>query len=358
MDKRDRRIKRKADSWLGTLVYHTARNDIPTQTLSQRLQGIITPLLTPETIKEATNSALGRLSSSDFTISLKDRMAKGCASDRVLKHISVMHEVYDWRSISPHAEAPQTLGELIERWAELTKQDEQDFQMRIYPRLVSLSRNWWRKTKALGLTDEEVFKHPEEAAEFMSGLIRLLIAETPTSKMNEIIRLGFQELANTSPDAMQPELQHSLAEAADFTTWRTCNKIGNAFEQNPDAREAISTPEVTALVMYEEARQGWNDSTDKATELLNDNLASELDGGKTRYTTKTALLHALNSLSRRSLISNLSDAIKGKLRYRLIQKAQDWVRKQIQNVELKWQFTESAEKDRSASGIRSWLFRR
>ena len=124
MDKKDRRIKRKADSWLGTLVYHTARNDIPTQTLSQRLQGIITPSLTPETIKEATNSALGRLSSSDFTISLKDRMAKGCASDRVLKHISVMHEVYDWRSISPDAEAPQTLGELIERWAELTKQDE------------------------------------------------------------------------------------------------------------------------------------------------------------------------------------------------------------------------------------------
>lgn len=358
MDKRDKKIKRKADSWLGTLVYHTARNDIPTQTLSQRLQGIITPLLTSEAIKEAANSALGGLSSSDFTTSLKDRMAKGCVSDRALKRISVMHEVYDWHSISPDAEEPQTLGELIKRWAELTNQDQQDFQMRIYPRLESLLRKWWRKTKAPGLTDGEVFKDPEEAAEFTSGLIRLLIAETPTSKMNEIIRLGLHELANASPDAMQPELQHSLAEVADFTTWRTCNEIGSVFEQTPNAREAISTPEVTALVMYEEARQGWIDSTDKATELLNDNLASELDSSKPKHAIKTALLHAISSVLRRSLISNLGDAIKGELKSRLIRKAQDWLRKQIQNVEISWQFPESAEKDKKTSGIRSWLFRR
>lgn len=356
MDKRDRRIKRKADSWLGTLVYHTARNDIPTQTLSQRLQGIITPLLTPETIKEATNSALGGLSSSDFAISLKDRMAKRCVSDRVLKHISVMHEVYDWRSISPDAEAPQTLGELIERWAELTKQDEQDFQMRIYPRLVSLSRNWWRKTKALGLTDEEVFKHPEEAAEFMSGLIRLLIAETPTSKMNEIIRLGFQELANTSPDAMQPELQHSLAEAADFTTWRTCNKIGNAFEQNPDAREAISTPEVTALVTYEEARQGWKEGKDKdAIKILRESLDSEL---KEEVNNEDEIIKSsIESISRRGLINNLLDALNGQLRQRFNEIIKTLLRN-IKEVVSTWEFDTGDSDKGNTNNIRNWLFRR
>ena len=230
--------------------------------------------------------------------------------------------------------------------------------MRIYPGLESLIQEWWQKTKAPSLTDKNVFEHPKEAAEFTSGLVRLLIAETPTSKMNEIIRLGLQELANTSPDALQTELQHSLAEAADFTTWRTCNEIGSAFEQNPNAREAISTPEVTALVMYEEAKQGWNDSTEIATALLNDNLASELDSSKPKHAIKTALLHAISSVLRRSLISNLGDAIKGKLKSRLIQKAQDWLKEKIQNVEIKWQFTESAEKDKSTSGIRNWLFRR
>lgn len=356
MDKRNRRIKRKADSWLGTLVYHTARNDIPTQTLSQRLQGIITPLLTPETIKEATNSALGGLSSSDFTISLKDRMAKGCVSDRVLKHISVMHEVYDWRSISPDAEAPQTLGELIKRWAELTKQDEQDFQMRIYPRLVSLSRSWWRKTKALGLTDEEVFKHPEEAAGFMSGLIRLLIAETPTSKMNEIIRLGFQELANTSPDAMQPELQHSLAEAADFTTWRTCNKIGSAFEQNPDAREAISTPEVTALVMYEEAKQGWKEGKDKDTiKILRESLDSEL---KEEVNNEDEIIKSsIESISRRGLINNLLDALNGQLRQRFNEIIKTLLRN-IKEVVSAWEFDTGDSDKGKTNNVRNWLFRR
>ncbi len=111
-------------------------------------------------------------------------------------------------------------------------------------------------------------------------------------------------------------------------------------------------------MMYEEARQGWNDSTDKATELLKDNLASELDGGKPKHAIKTATSHAISSVLRRNLIINLGDAIKGKLKSKLIRQAQDWLRKQIQDVELKWQFTESAEKNKNTSGIRNWLFRR
>lgn len=228
----------------------------------------------------------------------------------------------------------------------------------MYPKLEALVQEWQSKTGCLGLTNEVVFQHPQEAGEFMTGFIRLLIEETPHAKLIELLRSAMRTITETPSVDFAAELQGILRDSCGFTAWKTGRHVGATLEANPEVKAALSTTEVAALVAHEECKHGWANSDDKPLELLEAALAPELRESAKGRPVKVALQCALRFAGRRSLLNNLADAIKGQLRNRLIQTALRWLKEGGVQVVRHWEFPESPIGKENGNGVRDWLFRR
>lgn len=197
---------------------------------------------------------------------------------------------------------------------------------RLHSKLVPLVKDWENKTGCLGLGNEAVFEHPTEAAQFMAQSVNLLIAETPPANLAHGIRSAMQAVVDNPSSKVEKELHDLLGDASEFTAWKTNRQIGAALEANPESKVALSAPEVTALVEYEEAKQGWGGDAQIAMHILEDSLGAELSqhsGG----TTRDALAEALKSVGRCSPLNNLRDALRGQLRARILTAVSDWIGK-------------------------------
>ncbi len=221
----DRNTTRKLEAWVGTLTYHSAVGEMDTEVFGQYLQSIITPLMPASTIREVTRDALAQMSSCDDT-GLKGEILKRHTPERMTEHLSLAQEMLTWRSPAQEAEKTQTIGDLIQGWAESTGQNRQDFEARMYPKLEALVQEWQSKTGCLGLTNEVVFQHPKEAGEFMTGFIRLLIEETPHAKLTELLRSAMRTITETPSVDFAPELQGIVRDSCGFTAWKTGRQMG------------------------------------------------------------------------------------------------------------------------------------
>lgn len=351
------RIKRKVDAWLGTMLYHSARGQVDSSAFGRQLQSIVGPAIRPQAIQQTFRDAVGQVAPGADDLELKGRVLARCTPQRMAEQISFAQEALAWRPLAQKGKKPQTIGEVIQGWAELTGQSPAEFEQRVYPKLKGLLQDWRRKTRCLGLTDEEVFGRPKEAATFLAGFWKVLIEETPEANLAELGNTACTLIAKTPTSKLQAQFHDLLGQASEFTAWRASRETAAALEANPKARVALSTPEVAALVRYEEQKQGWGDAH-QAIELLETSLASELQDRTRGRPTKTLILNVLRSAARRSLLSNLRDAVNGQLRGRLVETALRWVEKEGAQVATHWEFPESPLEKQNMNGIRRWLFRR
>ncbi len=323
MKRPDQKIKRKFDAWLGTLLYHAAQGQADSGVFGERLESIVAPQMPPDAVREAARDALAQMPLWEDLTDLKGEVLKRCTPQRMTEGIGLVQELLAWQPTANDS-GSQTIGDLVRGWAELTRQDSGEFEERLYPKLVPLVAEWQCKTNYPGFTEEAVFQHPQEVGEFMAGLIKVFLEETPQAKLVGLMSVAMSAITETPSADVEAGLQDALREGCAFTAWRTSRQLGDALEANPQVKAALSTPEVAALVEYEEQGQGWGGDADKAVELLEGSLGTQLQEQIRGRPTKAALLNALKSAGRRSLLNNLMDAVKGHLSGRLIEIAVRW----------------------------------
>jgi hypothetical protein len=339
---KDKSTKRRLDTWLGTLVYHSAQGEADIGVFGQRLEEIVAPIAPAEAIQEVAQKAAQILQTVEGA-SLKDCLLGACTPVKMAGHIQLAQDTMTWHPVLNEDEGCQTVGDLVRYWATLTGQDPGDFEMRVNPRLEVLVWDLWRQADNVGLTDEAVLQHPQEAAEFMAGLLNLLFEETPPAKLVEAAATGMGAVADASIVDLKNGLRELLGQASEFTAWRASQQIGVTLESNPEVRQALSTSEVAALVEYEEQRQGWGGDADKAVKVLECNLGSELGQPSGGWAAKSGLLSALQSVARRSLTGNLKEAIRGGLRGRIVELARGWLDKQGMHKAVAMRYEEESE---------------
>jgi len=333
MEIRDRKTQGKLQAWVGILIFHSAHGEADTGLLGHRLQSIIAPIVAPEVLQEAARKALNEISSPKAMPEFKNKVVRGCTREKAQERIELMRELLVWRPVGGDSKC-QTLGDLVRCWAELTRQDSGEFEGRFYPKLVPFVADWQRKTRRPGFTDEAVFQHPREGGEFMAGLIKVFLEETPQAKLEELMTTATSAIVETPGDELRKGLKDMLEESCVFTAWQTSRQVSAALESNPEVKTALSAPEVAAIVEYEEHRVGWGGNTETAIQLLADGIKSELLPDQGERNVADVCAHALRVTARRSLLRNLGDAVKGGLRERLIETVAHWIRRLPR---LKWE---------------------
>jgi len=350
-------LRKKAKSWLAILTYYCAQGQISLDVTSQRLRSLYKPIFRPELLQGVISSTLSQVTSQKETPALKKRLMSRRASKRIESRTTEYLEILDRKTLGKAKQANCTLGRLLASWAVLTDQAPKDFIVRVYPSIGRLHEKWQKRTSCRGFSDDDCLSHPQEFAEFMSGFYRILIQETPEEKLKHVITEGISALGSIiETRGLDKTLYGLCGQANDLMTADAVEKIDSALKANPSAGGSLTTPEFQALVLREETKLGWSENTDdKAIEILQESFSSELE--EAAIAKDEIIRNSLESISRRSLWSNLQDALNKQLRPRFIESIIHFL-KYIVRVESSWEFDTSNLIEKNARSVQKWLFRR
>jgi len=350
-------LRRKAKSWLAMLTFYCALGQTQLDVLSQRLMSLYKPVVRPKILQRVIKNTLCQVTSQKETPGLKKRLMSRRASKRIEGRVFSFPQMLDGKTLARSKQNTCTLGRLVSSWAVLTDQAPKDFIVRVYPSINRLYRNWRTGTSCRGFSDGDCLSHPKEFAEFMSGFYRTLVQETPEENLERLMQQGISALGSAIETGdLNNTIYELCGQASYLMTADTVRKIESALKINPSARDRINIPEFKALVLWEETKLGWSENRNKASEILKESLDSELEEADTAK--DDIIRSSMESIGRRSLLSNLQDALNGKLRPRLIESIRRLLGNIYQHMASTWEFDTSALIKENIDSIRRWLFRR
>jgi hypothetical protein len=311
-------------------------------------------LFKPEAIYDLGTEDINGIIEKQNAQEVKRILSSRFTASQVLEYIHLAQDTYKGYPDN----SGNTIGELVKCWAHCTGQDLSDFEDRVYPKIEALVEIWQDRTGNLGLTNEEVLKWPTEAAEFGSAFLMVLLEGTPPSNLAESI-LGFLQAIKKSANYISDSsFRNQLEKACFYKARQIRDETQLALKDNAPVKAALISPEVSALVEYHLHKQGWGGDTSKATRLLKTHLQDDLRGYVKDKSIKLAITNALRLVSRRSLLRNLSDAVKGKLRAELVSRTREWFAKVKVQAESIWEYSTKPLLIEDTEEIRQWLFRR
>lgn len=350
-------LRKKTKAWLASITFHSARGKINLGTFSRRLQSLFAPLFKPEIIQEALND----LPTESIVIKEATGIKKGIMSrltpNKLSRRMLSYPEIPTEKTHIKENSSSFTLGRLIVTWAVLTDLSPQDFVEKVFPDVSRACVKLHDATGCRGLSDEEYYRYPQEAACFLSEILRALIRATPEEKLIRFMYTGIKALAIViEMPGLEKEINNLLEQATHLMTKDALRKIEIALKENPDSRQVINVPELQAMILREEARLGWNRNRDKdAVKTLRESLSPEL---KEAVGKKDEVIKAsIEAVSRRGLFNNLLDTLSGQLRTRVIENVVRFL-KALVRVESSWEFGATNITKENTASIRRWLFRR
>ena len=352
-----RNLRKKAKSWLASLIYYSAQGKVNVDTFSRRLQSLVRPVLKPDILKEAVKDALPETIKPKEATVIRKRIMGRLTPDKIHRRMLNYPKISGKKIPVKDKTNSLTLGRLLIVWAVLTDQIPQDFVVKVAPNVNRFYEEWHGLTGCQGLSDEECYGHPKESAQLWSGIYRTLIRETPAENLVHFINVGIRALgAVIEMPGLEKEIYKLLGQASRFVAEDVARKIESALKANPDAKDKINIPELKALVLREEAKLGWRKNTEtEAIKTLHNSLSPELK--EAVYDNEEVIKSSLETVSRKGLLNNLHDALKGQLRPRFIGSIMHFLNS-IVHVESTWEFDTSNLTQDSAASIRKWLFRR
>ena len=351
--------RKAAQSWLGILVYDSARGQVDRGVFTERLQATIDPLLKLTNIRDITASSLPTANLAESGAAIKKRMRKVLTPEKYQERISVLSEMLVDTTSSEKVEASgssTTFLAITTGWARITGQD-QEYIWRVTEKLQRYYEKWQKETGYRDFSDSEVTQHPQEYGNFLAGLSRILLEETPDRDISKAGELFREAIRKASEDDFNNTVQKAIKPAAAFITQKTETQLISAFIANPEARNKITAPEVEALVEWEKAKQGWDGNTDKAFELLRAGLNPELQSTENQPD-RAVIISALKSIGRRNLLSNILDALDEKLKARFITYVTNTMKRLYHQVKSIWEFLGSTSANDDHRAVSQWLFRR
>lgn len=302
------------------------------------------PVVRYEFLQQVICNALSQVTSQKETPDLKKKLMRRLTSKQVESRVFRFPKILGRKTRAKAKQNAFTLGRFVVAWAILTDQTPKDFAARVYPAINSLYRNWHAETGCSGFSNEDCLGHPRESAQFWSGFYRILIQETPEKNLNHFMKQVISSQGNViESEGLDKIISELGSKASSLMTADAVGKIKPAFKANPSARDSLTTPEFKALVLWEENKLGWSENTDKeAVEILQESLSPELEEAATKK--YDIIQRSMESISRRSLLRNLTDAVKGQLRGRLIESALRWLeRRLLQKPWIIWDVEEGGD---------------
>lgn len=351
--------RRKAQSWLGILVYDSARGQVDHGAFAERLKITINQVLKLEHMQAIIKNALPKANSEKAGATIKKTLLKRQTSDKYGERITVLNEMLDSISLDERMEdsnSPNVFAVLTINWARTTGQNI-DFIRRVSERLQRHFEKWQKETGYHDFSDSAVIKHPQEYGDFLAGFSRILLEETSDKEVANAGAFFKQAIQEVTEKDFNDTMQEAIAPVATFITRKTEEQLSSTFKSNPEARTKITSPIVEALVECEREKQRWCGEMDKAAEIIVQGLGPEFQGLESQPD-KLAIISALRSTGRRSLQSNLLYALSGKLKVKFIENLTCVMKKLYANVKSYWEFSESTAEEGGHQPILQWLFRR
>jgi hypothetical protein len=323
-----RTMRRKAQSWLGILVYDSARGQVDRGVFTERLKATIGPVLNLKYLQAIVKIDPPRVYSEEASAAIKKTLLRRQTSDKYRERITMLNEIRENASLDERMEnskSPNIFATLTLNWAKIMGQN-MDFAQRVSERFNELFEEWQKETGCHDFSDLEVTEHPQEYGNFLAGFTRILLEETPNkdiSNSGEFFRQAIQEV---SEEDFNGTIQKAIVPISSLITRETEAQLTSALKANPEAKNKITSPEVEALVEWEKGKQGWGGDTNKAIKLLGGSLTSDSKMSNDQVDRAT-IFSSLKMIGKRSILVNLKDAIKGQLKVRLIDCALRWLEK-------------------------------
>lgn len=349
-----RHTRRNMDIWAGLMIHQTAKGDVDCTVFGKRLNSVVDDLFPPEAIQPLDLEVLKGLSEPEAATRVTRTLSRQFTTPKILEYVQIAQETLD----SHPDNSCTTIGEFMKYWADSTEQDLSDLEDRVYPRLEVLVESWQHSTGNLSLTNSEIMKYPLEAAEFWAAFLRILVKATPATSLTKSILRYIPYVNKSASFGVDSKFKKQLEKACCYKARKMHDKTSIALKDNTTARAAFTGTEVAALVEYHLSEQAWGGDTGKAVGLLRSCLQYDLKGYLRDKSIKLALTNALRLISRRSLLCNLSDAVKGKLRVELVSKTLEWFTRVKVQVESVWEYSPKPLLRGDTEDIRQWLFRR
>ena len=130
------RLRRKAKSWLGLMVYRLALGSAESKSFSGWLRDIYSGVITNKTI-DKTRDAI-----QDIDFSQSESQPKSILhSERMQRKLRCYLDMLSQQEMMNDGEDNScnfTIGDIVNQWASLTDQDGLSLQLKIYPKVKEL----------------------------------------------------------------------------------------------------------------------------------------------------------------------------------------------------------------------------
>lgn len=312
-------MRKKAQSWLGILVYDSARGQVDRGVFTERLKATIDPVLKLKYMQAISKIDPPIAYSEEASAAIKKTLLRRQTPDRYRERITMLNEIRENASLDERMENsknPNIFATLILNWAKIMGQNT-DFVQRVSERFNELFEEWQKETGCHDFSDLEVTEYPQEYGGFLAGFTRILLEETPNKDISNAGEFFRQAIREVSEEDFNGTIQEAIVPISPFIIRETEAQLTSALKANPEAKNKITSPEVEALVEWEKGKQGWGGDTNRAIELLEGSLTSDSRMSSDQVNRAT-IFGSLKVIGRRSILANLKDAIKGQLRVRLI----------------------------------------
>ncbi len=234
-------------------------------------------------------------------------------------------------------------------WAVLTDQNEDEFILKINPKITRLVVEHYLKTKQLGVTDDYAYEKPELAFDFLADLFNILVEEIFPEKQaiigEKILRLLSSDSTTIIPD------DEVLLEASTLATFDAVTQINERLSAEPLLKERLNQPVLAEILTMEAKAYGWDEVTSS------DNvpkLQSTLSQAGCQ-TDKRTMSRSLKSLARKNPLQTIKDALNDNLMKNIINRISE-IKLKADRIETSFEFPSDSEVDNTQ--VRKWIFRR
>ncbi len=291
--------QRATQAWFALLLYSIAQGPVDTKPFTSILEQICGNRIKNTDID---SSVLARLPTHvDFAKLVKKKRFKRKSDE--LRHA---YQQYAKEINQSPDDAPLTIGDIVNGWADLTGQDRAEFTLKVGPNISSLIETNDLNSRAKQDPEND---QTEAAFKFMEDTFLILMEETPQDKQDALVAQIKDAILNNSfhSDIDLPDELFNFGSRLLIS--EVVAKMDSAFSINPAAKELLLQPLLGALIEIEAKKYGWESGVPEDNVVK---LQAELQEKNLRLN-KRALSRSLKALDRRSVFLNIDSALEGRL---------------------------------------------
>jgi hypothetical protein len=214
-------------------------------------------------------------------------------------------EQYTKQTGRTNDETAPTIGDILSWWVDLTHQNQDEFMVKVSPKIISLVA----ESGDAVLNQNHQNELTEAAFTFGQNFFRILLSETPADKKAALVERIKETILNmdTLPGIDLPDKTLNLS--CELIISDSITKINDAFSINTAAKASLQTPLFGALIEAVVKKYGWESGVPYDNNVK---LKTELIEKGLFFNSRTQS-RALKTLARRNIDHSIDSSLDGTL---------------------------------------------